>query len=102
MIISGSLITINGNSGNDVEHFVNQYPEIEIHTRSEDGCQLVVTIETADDQELERLSSIVKAHTGVLDIAHHYFHFEEEVEVIRCGSKKPELSRSGGRYQQRR
>ncbi|AJF05542.1 chaperone NapD [Geoalkalibacter subterraneus] len=97
MIIAGSLITIEENSYDEVLEALQAYPEVEFYTASEDGRSLVVVITTENDHTLDDLCQQIKTHPQVLDVSHHYFHFEEEVEEIRATGKKPDLSGFGKR-----
>lgn len=95
MIFSGSIVTIEKDSLDAVKSFLSGFPQIEIHQQTDDGCQLVTVIEAEDDKELETLCLILKENSHILDVAHHYFNFEEEVEEIRATGKKPDLGGFG-------
>ncbi len=91
MIFSGSILTIDAGARESVKAYLADYPQIEIHQETEDGRQIVIVIEADDDKALESLCQLLKENPQILDVAHHYFHFEEEVEEIRATGKKPDL-----------
>ncbi|MEC9491624.1 chaperone NapD [Flexistipes sp.] len=88
MIFSGSLITVKENKLSDVTEFLKNYPQVEIYTSAEDKQNIVVAIEAESDEELEELSKTLNSNENIINIAHHYFHFEEEVEEIEKGNKR--------------
>ncbi len=88
MIFSGSLITVKENKLSDVTEFLKNYPQVEIYTSSEDKQNIVVAIEAESDEKLEELCNTLSSNENIINIAHHYFHFEEEVEQIEKGNKK--------------
>lgn len=88
MIFSGSLITVKENKLEDVKEFLKSYPQVEIYTSSEDKQNIVVAIEAESDEKLEELCNTLSSNENIINIAHHYFHFEEEVEQIEKGNKK--------------
>lgn len=91
MIFSGSIVTIEKGSLAAVKSFLSGFPQVEIHQQTEDGSQLVTVFETRDDKELEALCLTMKENPHILDVAHHYFNYEEDVEEIRATGKKPDL-----------
>lgn len=91
MIFSGSIVTIEKGSLDAVKFFLSGFPQVEIYQQTDDGQQLVIVIETEDDKALEALCLTLKENPQILDVAHHYFNFEEEVEEIRITGKKPDL-----------
>ncbi len=88
MIFSGSLITVKENKLSDVTEFLKNYPQVEIYTSSEDKQNIVVVIEAEDDEKLEELCETLCTNKDIIHIAHHYLHFEEEVEEIEKGNKR--------------
>jgi len=94
MIFSGSLITVKENKLEDVTEFLKGYPQVEIYTSSEDKQNIVVAIEVESDEKLEELCNTLCTNENIINIAHHYFHFEEEVEEIVKGNKR-EISLKG-------
>lgn len=95
MIFSGSILTIEAGARESVKAYLADYPQIEIHQETEDGRQLVIVVEAADDKALESLCRSLQENPQILDVAHHYFHFEEEVDEIRATGKKPDLRGMG-------
>lgn len=93
MIFAGSIVTIEKGSLAAVKSFLSGFPQIEIHQQTEDGRQLVIVFEIRDDKELEALCQSLKENPHILDVAHHYLNYEEDVEEIRTTRKKPDLSR---------
>ena len=91
MIYSGSVIFIEPENLEDAKAVIGLYSEMEIHAVSEDGKQIVVSIETESGDDLEALAARVKSHDCIIDIGHHIMHFEEEVEEILSGDKVPDM-----------
>lgn len=88
MIFSGSLITVKKNRLESVEEFLKKYPQVEIYSSSDDRQNIVVAMEAESDEKLEELCQTLSCHDDIINIAHHYFHFEEEVNEIEKGNKK--------------
>jgi len=95
MIFSGSILTIEKGAREEVKAYLSDFPQIEIHQETDDGQQLIVVVAADDDKALESLCQSLKANPQILDVAHHYFHFEEEVDEIRATGKKPDLRGMG-------
>ncbi|MGE4317411.1 MAG: chaperone NapD [Deferribacterales bacterium] len=91
MIYSGSVVYVNPENCDAVKETLKRYDEIEVFAVSDDRKQIVVAIETEGDRELEDLCRELKGYDEILEIAHHIFHFEEEVEEILQGRKVPSL-----------
>jgi nitrate reductase NapAB chaperone NapD len=85
MIFTGSLLTYKSESANDVVYFLKQFSEIEIYAISEEKNGIIVVIEAKTEEELEELCSTLLKNENIIDIAHHYLNFEEEVEKIEKG-----------------
>jgi nitrate reductase NapD len=95
MIFSGSLITIKNDKLDNVKEFLKKYSQIDIYTISDDNTQIVVAIEEENDKTLEILCQQINDHPDIINIAHHYFHFEDEVEKTIKGEIKPDLDGFG-------
>lgn len=91
MIYSGSIVFIEPDKLEEVTNILADFSEIEVHGASEDKKQLVVSIETESDEQLEELSRKIKSFEQILDIGHHVMHFEDEVDKILQGRKIPDL-----------
>ena len=80
MIFSGSLIRIRENGLENVKEFLNSYPQVEIYSSSEDKQSIIVAIEEESEEKLEELCKKLSLNEGIINITHHYFHFEEETD----------------------
>ena len=86
MVITGSALLIERGSDAVVLARLKQFPEVTFHVKSESGTELVVNFEAEDHDALERLCSRLKeAIPEIIEIAHVYMNFEEEVEKIKSG-----------------
>lgn len=92
MIITGSIINIAANSSESVKQLLSRYPQIEIHSVSEDNTKLVAVFEVSSEDELEKLCSELKQNDSIIDIGHHYFNNEEEIDDIMSGKARPDLT----------
>ncbi|MFH1115684.1 MAG: chaperone NapD [Pseudomonadota bacterium] len=98
MVITGSAVLVEpGSAANVVEH-LKRYPQVTHHVTSDAGTELVVNLEADDFDDLERLCGRLKEEISeIVDIAHIYANFEEEVDKIRSGEvdkerlKKPKF-----------
>lgn len=97
MLIIGSIINIKENSLNDVKQILSKYPQIETYSVSEDNTKMVVVFEVAFEDELEKICSELKGNDSIIDIGHHYFNNEEQIEDIMAGKIRPDLSGFGKR-----
>ncbi|MEF3255575.1 MAG: chaperone NapD [Deferribacterales bacterium] len=85
MIFTGSLVTYITGRLDDAINYLKKFQQLEIHTVSEDKCGIVVTLEAENEDQLEDICQRIKNHDAIIDISHHYFNFEEEVDKIRKG-----------------
>ena len=86
MIITGSALLIQPGSDAAVLERLKQFPEVTFHVKSESGTELVVNFEAEDHHSLERLCSRLKeAIPEIVEIAHVYVNFEDEIEKIKSG-----------------
>jgi nitrate reductase NapAB chaperone NapD len=87
MVITGSALLIQPGSDAAVLERLKQFPEVTFHVKSESGTELVVNFEAEDHDSLERLCSRLKeAIPEVIEIAHVYVNFEDEIEKIKSGT----------------
>ncbi len=87
MVITGSALLIQPGSDAAVLELLKQFPEVTFHVKSESGTELVVNFEAEDHDSLERLCSRLKeAIPEVIEIAHVYVNFEDEIEKIKSGT----------------
>ncbi|GAB1536023.1 hypothetical protein ADMFC3_16540 [Geovibrio sp. ADMFC3] len=82
MIFTGSIISFEAGQSAEALKLLEKFPEIEVHTFSEDGNNAVVSIETNDSKALESITDKLKKADGIKDIAHHYMYFGEETEKL--------------------
>ncbi|MCA1933419.1 MAG: chaperone NapD [Calditerrivibrio sp.] len=85
MIFTGSLVTFAEGKSKDVVEFLSNYPQIDVYTVSEEKRSIVITIESDSEESLEELCKELMNHDDIINIGHHYFNFEEEVEKINKG-----------------
>ncbi len=86
MVITGSALLIQPGADIVVLERLKQFPEVTFHVKSESGTELVVNLEAEDHDSLERLCSRLKeAIPEIIEIAHVYVNFEEEIEKIKSG-----------------
>lgn len=91
MIYSGSILFVDPELFDDAVKIVSGFPEVEIHAESEDRKQIVVSIETDNDQALDDITRRLKSYDPVIDVGHHIMHFEEDVKDILDGKTIPDL-----------
>ena len=98
MVITGSALLIRPGSDTAVIERLKQFPGVTFHVKSESGTELVVNFEAEDHYSLERLCSRLKETIPeIIEIAHVYMNFEEEIEKIKSGKidkrslKKPKF-----------
>lgn len=91
MIFSGSIIYVDADRLDEAKSFLEKMSEVEVFTVSDDKTQIVVAIEGEDDRDLERVCGEIKKHDAVIEVAHHIFNFEDDVNDILAGDKIPSL-----------
>lgn len=91
MIYSGSVVYVEEKNLDRAKEILKSYDEIEVFAVSDDKTQIIIAIETEDDRTLEELCRNVKENAEIAEIAHHIFHFEDDVEEILAGRKVPSL-----------
>ena len=88
MVITGSILLIEQGTDEQVLQGLKDFPEVTYHVQSSKGTELVVNLEAEDQGALEELCSRLKAAIpNIVEVAHVYVNFEEEIEKIRSGSK---------------
>ena len=99
MVITGSAILVESGTHEKVLESLLQYPEVTFHVKSDSGTELVVNLEAEDFDALEKLCSRLKEEiSDIVEVAHIYVNFEDEVEKIQSGKidttqlPKPEIS----------
>ncbi|HMK35371.1 MAG TPA: chaperone NapD [Desulfomonilaceae bacterium] len=86
MVITGSALFIEPGTTEQVTQKLREYPEITIQTTAPSGTELVVNMEAENHGALEDLCNSLKEHIPeIIDVAHIYIHFEEEVEKMVSG-----------------
>lgn len=86
MVITGSAILVEPGSAEQVVEQLKQYPQVTYHVQSDSGTELVVNLEAEDFDDLERLSGQLKEEISeIVEVAHIYVNFEDEVEKIQAG-----------------
>jgi len=102
MVITGTGIFVEPGTDQEVLKQLEEFPEVTFHVKSETGTELVVNLEAEDNQALELLCQKLKHEIPqIVEIAHMYVNFEEEVEKIESGKidraslAKPKFSDPG-------
>ena len=94
MVITGSALLINPGSDEAVLEKLKDFPQVTFHVKSESSTELVVNLEADDHGALDQLcDSLRRAIPEIVDIAHIYVNFEEEIEKIESGKIDKELLR---------
>lgn len=87
MIITGTAILVQNGATRDVIRSLKNYPEVTFQVHSECGTELIVNMEADDQRSLEALCARIRHDIPqVMDIAHVYFHMEDEVEKLTSGA----------------
>lgn len=86
MVITGSALLIKPGSDEKVLERLKDFPEVTFHVKSASGLELVVNLEAEDTEVLEQLCKHLRESIPeIVDIAHVYVNFEEEIEKIEAG-----------------
>jgi nitrate reductase NapAB chaperone NapD len=86
MVITGSALLIKPRCAEKVLERLRDFPEVTFRAQSESGLELVVNLEAEDHEALEDLCKhLHESIPDVVDIAHVYVNFEEEIEKIEAG-----------------
>ncbi|ADR19777.1 chaperone NapD [Calditerrivibrio nitroreducens] len=85
MILVGSIVACLKDTTHSVADVLKDYPNIDIHAIDEKKSNIVITIEEESDSKLEELCKKLQEHPCIIQISHHYFNFEEEVDKIDKG-----------------
>ncbi|MBI4965405.1 MAG: chaperone NapD [Desulfomonile tiedjei] len=100
MVITGSALLIKPGSHETVLERLKDFPEVTFHVKSQSGLELVVNLEAEDHEALEQLCyRLRESIPEIVDIAHVYVNFEEEIEKIESGKidktmlRKPKFDR---------
>jgi NapD protein len=100
MVITGSALLIKPGCAEKVLARLRGFPEVTFQVKSESGVELVVNLEAEDHEALEKLCTDLKERIPeIVDIAHVYVNFEEEIEKIEFGKydknklRKPKFGR---------
>jgi len=91
MLIVGSVINIIENTAEKVERIIEKYKEIEVYPNTTDKNKLIVVFEVENEERLQELCTELKNYDEIIDVAHHYCNFEEEIEKIKNGKVIPEI-----------
>jgi hypothetical protein len=86
MVITGSALFIEPGTSDTVREKLTSFPEVTFHVQSESGTELVINLEAENHEALERLCRDLKERIPeIVDVAHFYVNFEEEIDKIRSG-----------------
>ena len=86
MVITGSAMLIKPGYAEKVLARLRGFPEVTFQVKSKSGLELVVNFEAEDHEALEKLcKDLQESIPEIVDIAHVYVNFEEEIEKIYSG-----------------
>ncbi|MCX8083804.1 MAG: chaperone NapD [Calditerrivibrio sp.] len=85
MIISGSVVACIEGSLKEVSDFLLEYPQIKVYAASEEKNSIIIVIEEETDAALQALCKKLQEHPKIIQISHHYFNFEDEIDKIHQG-----------------
>ncbi|MCP4221457.1 MAG: chaperone NapD [bacterium] len=86
MIYAGSIIAIKEENFEKVKHILSAFPQVQVHTQSDDKCRLVVSIEEESSRTLEALCDQLKEKEEIIEISHTNFFFGDEVEKMEMAA----------------
>ncbi len=91
MIITGSALLIQHGSEETVLTRLKDFPGVTFQVKSETGTELVVNLEASDPGALDLLCGELKRRIPeIVDIAHLYVNFEEEIDKLLEGKGDPD------------
>ncbi len=91
MIITGSALFIAPDTSEAVLEKIGRFPGVTFQVMSESGKELVVNLEAEDHEALESLCRYLRAEIPeILEIAHIYVNFEDEVEKMAAAETTAE------------
>lgn len=86
MIITGSALFVEPGTSDTVLEKLGSFPEVTFQVQSDSGTELVINLEAEDHSHLERLCVQLRERIPeIVEIAHLYVNFEEEIEKIESG-----------------
>lgn len=91
MIYSGSVVYTQAENLEKARTIISAVENIEIFAVSDDKTQIIVAIEADDEEHLKQICAGLREYPEILEVAHHIFHFEDDVEDILSGRKVPSL-----------
>jgi nitrate reductase NapD len=91
MIFSGSVVYVNPENYVKAKEILKFSDNIEVFAVSEDKTQIIIAIEADSEEHLQKICADLRDFPEILEVAHHIFHFEDEVAGILSGEKVPSL-----------
>jgi len=91
MIYTGSVVYTKKEDVDKAVQLIEGFEGFEVHAISDDKEQIVISIETESEKKLEEDCARLKSFVEIMDVGHHIFHFEEEVDRIMKTGEKPDL-----------
>lgn len=83
MIITGSALFIEPHSSEVVLDKIGRFPAVTFQAMSESGKEVIVNFEAEDHEALQSICRELKTEIPeIVEIAHIYVNFEEEVEKL--------------------
>ena len=100
MVITGSAVLVEPGSAEKVVEHLKRYSEVTYYVTSDAGTELIVNLEADDFDELEGVCLRLKNEISeIVDVAHIYANFEEEIEKIQTGNVDRNLLRKRGFFE---
>ena len=91
MIFSGSVVYVNPENLHKAKEILKFSDNIDVFAVGDDKTQIIIAIEADDEEHLQKICADLRGFPEILEVAHHIFHFEDEVEEILAGNKVPSL-----------
>ncbi len=92
MVFTASVVYIDEKRGSYALEFLQSIKNVEIYEKDLSKGKIVIVIEAEDNIETEKIEKIIRENDAVIDIDHYAFHFEEEVDALISGEKKPDVN----------
>ncbi len=92
MVFTASVVYIDEKRSSYALEFLQSIKNVEIYEKDLSKGKIVIVIEAEDNIETEKIEKIIRENDVVIDIDHYAFHFEEEVDALISGEKKPDIN----------
>lgn len=85
------MVYVNPENITKAKEILKSSDNIEVFAVSDDQTQIIIAIEADSEEHLQNICADLRGFPEILEVAHHIFHFEDEVEEILAGQKVPSL-----------